>query len=331
MCSMVFSDEEARFLRLVLRLAEKEPDDNRASWAINGLHSTEKKAKPADELRILVIGDKGVGKTSLLAKLCTGVFPDPSTISTSVYAHGCRHSITIDSRLYAIDALELPADHLAAPERLAQALAITDAAILVYDITNLASITYLKSLASAIDEAVHHSDNSKTSSNPPAEKRSTAFCHHHFTSSSTRKDNNNNNTPTPPARPYHFLLLGTKTDVPSPLREVTWLEGHVAATEFFGPSGVAGGASASFMEVSARTGENIGAAFRLLGREVLMSRMERQKYFLAQQQRGRCRGGANGGSSKRDGGGVLAGSMRKRWCALKSTLSSGIFRKEGGK
>lgn len=68
MSSMIFSDDEARFLRLVLRLAERPPDDNRSSWMMNGLYMSEKKTKPVGELRILVIGGRGVGKTSLLAK-----------------------------------------------------------------------------------------------------------------------------------------------------------------------------------------------------------------------------------------------------------------------
>lgn len=68
MSSMIFSDDEARFLRLVLKLAERPPEDNRASWMITGLHGPEDKARPVGELRILVIGDRGVGKTSLLTK-----------------------------------------------------------------------------------------------------------------------------------------------------------------------------------------------------------------------------------------------------------------------
>lgn len=73
---MIFSDDEARFLRLVLKLAERPPDDNRASWLFTGLRGTENKARPVGELRILVIGDHGVGKTSLLAK-ARAVLPVP--------------------------------------------------------------------------------------------------------------------------------------------------------------------------------------------------------------------------------------------------------------
>lgn len=67
MNSIIFSDDEARFLRLVLKLAERPHDDKRASWMPFGLHVPEK-AKAAGEFRFLVIGGQGVGKTSLLTK-----------------------------------------------------------------------------------------------------------------------------------------------------------------------------------------------------------------------------------------------------------------------
>ncbi|KAI3397217.1 hypothetical protein diail_11096 [Diaporthe ilicicola] len=67
MASMIFTDEEASYLRAVLKWQEKPPDDKRASWML-GLRLPEKK-KPVGEFRILVMGAKGVGKTSLLTKV----------------------------------------------------------------------------------------------------------------------------------------------------------------------------------------------------------------------------------------------------------------------
>lgn len=64
---MIFSDEEASYLRAVLKWQEKPPEDKRASWML-GLRMPEKK-KPVGEFRILVIGAKGVGKTSILTKV----------------------------------------------------------------------------------------------------------------------------------------------------------------------------------------------------------------------------------------------------------------------
>lgn len=64
MASMIFSDEEARYLRAVLKWQEKPPENNIAAW-MNGLPD----AKPVGEFRILVIGAQGVGKTSILTRV----------------------------------------------------------------------------------------------------------------------------------------------------------------------------------------------------------------------------------------------------------------------
>lgn len=63
---MIFSDEEAKYLRAVLKWQERPLDDNRASWML-GLRVPER--RPVGEFRILVIGAKGVGKTSILKKV----------------------------------------------------------------------------------------------------------------------------------------------------------------------------------------------------------------------------------------------------------------------
>lgn len=250
-----------------------------------------------------------------------------------------------------IDALELPVEHLASPEHLTQAVNITDAALLVYDITDLASLTYLKSLSSTLHDALH------AKAPTPTRKRTNAFS---FSSSSSRQTITAS-PPSAPARPYHFLLLGAKNDVPSSrAREVSWLEGHSAAGEFFGPAGVAGGASAGFVEVSARSGENVAAVFPLLGLEVIRSRREKREAEaeaeMAPRQQMLGRRGAEGGAfgagwacsgfdfdgdddiDDTSGGNAdkcecagSAGTLRRRWCALKTSFSGSIFRKETGK
>lgn len=252
--------------------------------------------------------------------------------------NGCRRNITIESNegkqvesnLYTVDALELPVEHLSSPEHLSQALAITDAAVLVYDITEPASLTYLKSLANNIYSSIHPA---RTTTTPT--KKKGGF---HLPGSPTRRDTCD---ATYNSKPYHFLLIGAKRDVPDPLREVSWLEGQNAAEEFFGPSGIAAGASVSFMEVSARTGEQMGAIFPSLGCEVLKSRKERQalssqKYLSAQGS-----GGLSGwdisdfdhdvddtdDDGQTDGSGTMAGSVRRRWAALKASLAASIFRR----
>lgn len=70
MNSIIFSDDEARYLRAILIQLEKPPDDdNRTSWIFSGINIPPKEAKIAGEFRILVLGDKTVGKTSLLEKV----------------------------------------------------------------------------------------------------------------------------------------------------------------------------------------------------------------------------------------------------------------------
>lgn len=70
MSSMIFTDEEARYLRAVLKWQEKLPEDNVTSWMLNGMRIPEK--KPVGEFRILVIGAQGVGKTSILTTVRRG-------------------------------------------------------------------------------------------------------------------------------------------------------------------------------------------------------------------------------------------------------------------
>lgn len=200
----------------------------------------------------------------------------------------------------------------------------------MYDITDPASLTFLKSLANSVHSSIHPG----TAADSPNKKKS-GF---HLPGSPTRRDTSD---ATHNPRPYHFLLIGSKRDMSDSLREVSWLEGQIAANEFFGPLGIAAGASVSFMEVSALTGEQVGAIFPSLCGEVLRSRKERQaassqKYLSAQGS-----GGLSGwdisdfdhdaddtdDDGQTDGSGTMAGSVRRRWAALKASLAASIFRK----
>lgn len=220
-------------------------------------------------------------------------------------------------------------EHLSSPDHLTQALAITDAAALVYDITDPASLTYLKSLANSIYSSTHPGGITT------APTKRSAF---HLPVSTTRRDAGG---AARNAKPYHFLLVGAKRDVPDSLREVSWLEGKIAADEFFGPSGIAAGASVTFMEVSARTGEQVGAIFPSLCGEVLKSRRERQAASSQKYLSSQGSGGLSGwdisdfdydaddtdDDGKTDGSGTVAGSVRRRWAALKASLAASIFRR----
>lgn len=66
MNSIVFTDDEARYLRFLMRHIEKPPDETRASWMSN---VPSKEFEPVGEFNTLVIGAPGVGKTSLLEKV----------------------------------------------------------------------------------------------------------------------------------------------------------------------------------------------------------------------------------------------------------------------
>lgn len=284
--------------------------------------------------------------------------------------------IKIDSDHYKVDILELPftdINSFEAVEQLENAIAMTEAAVLIYDVADLSSLTYLKSLSNAFYDALHHTEAMIT-------KKKTPFP---FTMSRTTT------TLSVSTKPYNFLLLGTKSDVPTAERDVSWIEGHKAASEFFGPDGVASATTAEFLECSSRTGDKIDAIFPLLGREILHTRreererqqmqrrlreeQEQERYAeqLRRQQntwrpRGGTRGvgigafddwgcgdfgfddydddngddfgfenlvdnGANDDSCDEGSSGgttaTLAGSMRRRWGALKATFSTSFFKK----
>lgn len=74
MGSYVFSDEEARYLKAVLRWQDsnnprREDARRRAAVANREIEAEERREKPVGEFRILVIGAKGVGKTALLTRV----------------------------------------------------------------------------------------------------------------------------------------------------------------------------------------------------------------------------------------------------------------------
>lgn len=224
--------------------------------------------------------------------------------------------------------------------------------MLVYDVTNAASLAYFDTLSGTLHGALR----TKSLTNSTPKKRSV------FPFGSSSPSRRDIVAPATTARPYHFLLVGTKNDALPSAREVSWLEGQNAAGELLGPAG------AGFLEVSARSGEGVGAVFPLLGREVLRSRREREEEEAAEeaeaeakrqllQRRRRKRGASEGGASAGcecehsdfdlddddrddradedgdtdacdcvDGGGTL----RRRWAALKTTLSGSLFKKEYG-
>jgi GTPase SAR1 family protein len=153
--------------------------------------------------------------------------PDP------FYERGCRHNIDLDGRPYLIDALEMPSKQLSSNPMLEQALAITEAAVLVYDVRSQESLTLTKGLADFVRDYVAGS-----------------------------------------GRDYGLMLVGNKSDVPGEERQVSWVDGSKVAAGFKLPSA----STCAFVEVSAKTGDNIDKVFPSLAREIMkLKRLKQQR------------------------------------------------------
>lgn len=156
--------------------------------------------------------------------------PDP------FYERGCRHTVDIDGQPYLVDALEMPSKHLSSNPMLEQALAITEAAVLVYDVHSPESLTLTKGLAEFVRDTIGQAGNS--------------------------------------GRDYGIMLVGNKSDVDDEDRQVSWAEGSRVAAGFRLPAG----SSCAFIEVSAKTGDNVDKIFPSLGREVMkLKRLNQQR------------------------------------------------------
>lgn len=83
MGSVIFSEDEACYLQAMLRHLDK-PPNIRDSWIFSGICFPERKIKPVGELRVLVIGAKGVGKTLFLKEVSVFVYHPLSRRSPSL-------------------------------------------------------------------------------------------------------------------------------------------------------------------------------------------------------------------------------------------------------
>lgn len=287
-------------------------------------------------------------------------FTDPSSSSSSTssstnhphdpfYEKGCRHPITLDDsssplspsspsspsfswpfppkdnasnpdnhdrerkeskqKTYLIDALEFPTQHLLSNPLLEQALAITECAVLVYDVRDEASFRLARGVAEFVRE--HFSPASPA----PAPSPSSSL-------QSQQKQK----------RLYGLVLIGTKTDcdedpASESERQVSFSEGSKAAAAITLPGSPSG---INFLEVSAKTGENVSEIFPMVGREVLrlkkLAMLSKREQAAARIAAGEGRGEgfvdtkAGGGG----GNGGRVGSLGGR-----STGSSGGRRKNG--
>ncbi|KAK4669263.1 uncharacterized protein QC763_201393 [Podospora pseudopauciseta] len=266
--SFVWTAEEAKYLKAVLRWQDAPSSDDDATAtrprqprrrpppppqatiqlpSQNRRQPQEKEDHPpSGELRVLVLGAKGAGKSSLLSRFSQGTFPPATqpTASTTTSPSGeshsgsCRHPIfllpstTGDSKKkkYIIDALEFPSNQSSSNPLLEQALAITEAAVVVYDTASADSFRLAKGVVEFILE---HFDPLTPSPNNSANRRV-----------------------------YPVVLVGNKFDNDKE-REVSEDEGREAA----GKMGVR-----CMMGVSARTGEGVQGVFETIGAEVLAAK-----------------------------------------------------------
>ncbi|KAI0842479.1 P-loop containing nucleoside triphosphate hydrolase protein [Hypoxylon sp. FL0890] len=226
---MVLTEEEIRYFRALL---EWEPSDDEDDIQ----EKSHPPARPAGQFMFLVLGDKGCGKTSILERFCHGTFttedhpPDPAK-QTIEQERDYQHTMLIEDKPYILNALELPSTHLSSAEHLKQAVQITEAAVLVYDVKSRASFALISDIYNRIHELVD----------------------------GTRR--------------YGLILVGNKSDYEDgdkdedEEREVSWVEGYRIGC--------------TFIETSAKTGENVDEVFTQLGREVLklrwLSRQEREE------------------------------------------------------
>ncbi|KAL8305114.1 hypothetical protein RB600_008142 [Gaeumannomyces tritici] len=154
--SMQWTEEETRYLRAILTWQAK-PDHKRASLRNSTLALTgnqDEMKKPVGNLRILVVGAEGCGKTSILTRFCTDAFRGDAGPADSSFEGGCRRLLEVGGQNYAADVLELPGRHLSADVMLQNALNITEGAVLVYDVTDRTSLALAARIQHYIKDAV---------------------------------------------------------------------------------------------------------------------------------------------------------------------------------
>ncbi|KAI1327246.1 P-loop containing nucleoside triphosphate hydrolase protein [Xylariaceae sp. FL0255] len=149
MGSMILTEEEMRYFRALLSWDPSMVDDN-----------TFKKPRGADaplagEFRFLILESGNHGKTSILHK-----FFNDSSSSKQSYSprlgetRGCQSRIQIDEKTYKFDVLELEFAQLADPKQFNNAVAITEAAAIVYDIRNRDSFALARELHAQVQQAL---------------------------------------------------------------------------------------------------------------------------------------------------------------------------------
>jgi len=144
----------------------------------------------------------------------------------------------IDGQNYTVDALEMPSKHLWRDDVVQQAIHITEAAVLIYDVTAPDSLRLARGLQELVRDTID------------------------ATGAATGQRR----------RDYGLVLVGNKSDIDDEDRRVSWAEGSRTAAAFDGPT-----SRCAFLEVSARSGDNVATLFPHIGREILRLRRLNQQ------------------------------------------------------
>ncbi|KAK4244925.1 ras-related and estrogen-regulated growth inhibitor-like protein [Corynascus novoguineensis] len=307
--SIVWSVEEAKYLKAIFRWQEISSADEESQKAAKAAErQRQREQKPAGEFRVLVLGGRGTGKTSLLTRFAAGVFHGESQPPDPFYERGCRHPITLEevnpaaettdrpsshektataaaaaaatTVTYVIDALEMPSGQLPSNPALAAALGLTEAAVLVYSVRDAASLRLARGLAEFVREHFSPPDSDAADANATNGSSNGGGGSGSAAEDLLRR------------RIYPVVLVGTKADFPPPSpspsstrrngRAVSWGEGARAARGM----GTPGADGVPFLEVSAKTGEGVDRVFELVAREVLRARrIAREKREAAERER----------------------------------------------
>ncbi|KAI0881736.1 P-loop containing nucleoside triphosphate hydrolase protein [Annulohypoxylon maeteangense] len=231
---MVLTEEEVRYFLALLSWEpsdeddeDKDDDDDEDIQEIPHIPK-----QPAGHFMFLVLGAKGCGKTSILEKFCHDTFAqedeENKSFDSNDQERGYRHSMKLEDQTYIFNVLELPSQDLSNEERLKEAVQITEAAVIVYDVRSRASFGLASEIHNRINAMVDEE------------------------------------------RMYGLVLLGNISDHEDKEREVSWAEGNKLAQSFE--------LQCTFVETSAKMGENIDRMFTQLGREVLKLRwLNRQR------------------------------------------------------
>ncbi|KAI0974077.1 P-loop containing nucleoside triphosphate hydrolase protein [Xylaria arbuscula] len=146
--SMTFSEEERRYFRAIL---DWEPNNVQV---LTRRRSLSPERPLAGRFRILILGSKGCGKTAILTRFCKDRFAGEGQPPDPEYERGCQRKIEIKDQTYVVDALELTAGQLSEGHYLRHAVAITEAAVLTYDVRSRDSFALARELYQRIQDAL---------------------------------------------------------------------------------------------------------------------------------------------------------------------------------